>query len=179
MTLEDARESFRRNDKHGTRLRLKPKASRGGYLDGAWWPRSDDLTTELPDLIAALPLRPGAVDRVSYNPDEWIDAPTELAAGGRVVHLDGCRRRPPGTLEVLDANRDKIVLLVVPSHTKPDQAHAIVMAAAAPHDTSSVDTLLMISEQDRRSRTRAAAAEDRWNARAVPARPGDVPAARR
>src|SRR5690242_21739889 len=29
---------------HTPRLRLKPKAPQTGYVDGAWWPRSDDLT---------------------------------------------------------------------------------------------------------------------------------------
>ncbi len=28
---------------HTPRLRLKPKAPQSGYVDGAWWPRSDDL----------------------------------------------------------------------------------------------------------------------------------------
>lgn len=30
------------------RLRLKPKAPTTGYVDGAWWPHSADLPTELP-----------------------------------------------------------------------------------------------------------------------------------
>ena len=33
---------------HQLRLRLKPKAPRTGYVDGAWWPRSHDLAAELP-----------------------------------------------------------------------------------------------------------------------------------
>jgi hypothetical protein len=66
------------------------------------------------------------------------------------------------TLEVLDANRNKIVLLVVPSHTDPDFAHVIVMAAATANDASSVDAVLMIGEQGRESRRRATAAQTRW-----------------
>jgi Family of unknown function (DUF5994) len=46
------------------RLRLKPKAPMSGRVDGAWWPRSDDLTKELPDLLAVLSVRLGAIDRV-------------------------------------------------------------------------------------------------------------------
>src|ERR1700751_6101552 len=74
------------------------------------------------------------------------------------------RRAPPASnpLEVLDSNRNKIVLLVVSSHTDPDDAQAIVMAAAAPNDASSVDALLMISEQHREGRARATAAQTRW-----------------
>ena len=160
MTLEQAHKSFRQ---HGTpRLRLKPKVPRTGYVDGAWWPRRADLTTELPDLIAKLSFRLGAIDRVTYNLNEWIEAPAQLGIGWRAVQIDGRHRQPSNTFEVLDANRNKIVLLVVSSLTDPDDAHAIVMAAAAPNDASSVDALLMISEQHREGRARATAAQTRW-----------------
>ena len=170
MTLEQGGDSHRRHNTRGLhtpRLRLKPKASRSGHVDGAWWPRSDDLTTELPDLIAVLSFRLGAVDRVAYNLDEWASAPVELAIGGYAVHLDGHHCQPPHTVEVQDTNRNKMVLLVVPLQTEPDHAHAIVMAAAAPNNSSTVDALLDISEQDRDSRTRATAAHGHWDSRAA------------
>ena len=165
MTLEQARKGFRQHDTprvRTPRLRLKPKAPRGGHVDGAWWPRSDVLTTERTDLIAVLSFRLGGIDRVTYNVTEWIEAPAQLTTGGRPVQLDGGHRPPSNTLEVLDANRNNIVLLVVPWYVAPDYAYAIVMSAAEPNDTSSVDTLLMISEQDRESRTRATATQGRW-----------------
>jgi hypothetical protein len=165
MTLEQVRKSIRQHETprvRTPRLRLKPKAPPSGHVDGAWWPRSDDLTTELPDLIAVLSYRLGEIDRVTYNLNEWIEAPAQLTTGGRAVQLDRRQRPPSNTLEVLDANRNKLVLLVVPWYTAPDYAYAIVMSAAAPNDASSVDTLLMISEQDRESRTRATATQRRW-----------------
>jgi Family of unknown function (DUF5994) len=165
MTLEQVRKSIRQHETprvRTPRLRLKPKAPPSGHVDGAWWPRSDDLTTELPDLIAVLSFRLGEIDRVTYNLNEWIEAPAQLTTGGRPVQLDRRHRPPSNTLEVLDANRNKLVLLVVPWYTAPDYAYAIVMSAAAPNDASSVDTLLMISEQDRESRTRATATQRRW-----------------
>ena len=70
---------------HTPRLRLKPKAPHTGYVDGAWWPHSDDLTTELPDLLAVLSVRLGPIDRVLYKLTDWAKAPTKLATGGRVV----------------------------------------------------------------------------------------------
>jgi hypothetical protein len=48
------------------RLRLKPKAPRSGYVDGAWWPYSNDLLKELPDLLAVLSVRLGPIERVLY-----------------------------------------------------------------------------------------------------------------
>ena len=146
---------------HTPRLRLKPKAPHTGYVDGAWWPRSDDLTTELPDLLAVLSVRLGPIDRVLYKLTDWAKAPTKLAAGRRAVKLDGYRLQPPNTIEVLGLNRSRIVLLVVPPHTDPDRAHATLMAAAAPDNDSTVDGLLMISLRDRESRTQRAAAQER------------------
>jgi hypothetical protein len=126
------------------RLRLKPKAPQSGYVDGAWWPRSDDLAAELPDLLAVLSVRLGPIDRVMYNLNEWAKASPRLATGGRRVRLDGYRRQPTSTLEVLGLNRNKIVLLVVPPNADPDQAHATLMTAAAPSNHETVDGLLTI-----------------------------------
>ena len=42
---------------HTPRLRLKRKLPVTRYVDGAWWPHSDDLPTELPDLLAVLSVR--------------------------------------------------------------------------------------------------------------------------
>ncbi|WP_410639151.1 DUF5994 family protein [Amycolatopsis sp. lyj-346] len=44
---------------HSPRLRLKPKAPTTGYVDGAWWPTSRDLTAELPPILAVLAVRLG------------------------------------------------------------------------------------------------------------------------
>jgi hypothetical protein len=124
------------------RLRLKRKAPVTGYVDGAWWPHSDDLPTELPDLLAVLSVRLGAVARVTYNLAEWATAPRKVQVGGRTVRLDGYHRQPPSTVGVVDGFGNKIVLLIVPVNTEADRAHAIVMAAAAADDATDVDTLL-------------------------------------
>ncbi|BBY36340.1 hypothetical protein MMAN_04740 [Mycobacterium mantenii] len=165
MTLGQARNSSRWDTTrgiHAARFRWKPAARGIGYVDGAWWPHSDDLMTQLPDLIAVLSMRLGAISCVMYNNTEWRITPAELVSGGHVVKLDGHRGHPPNTVEVLDSKGNKYGLLVVPFHLDPDQAHRIVMAAAAPGDVSSVDTLLMISVEDRESRTRRDAARERW-----------------
>jgi hypothetical protein len=149
---------------HTPRLRLKPKAPHSGYVDGAWWPHSDDLIAELPDLLAVLSVRLGAIDRVLYKFSDWDKAPAKFDTGGHSVHLDGYRLQPPNTVEVLGLDQsNRIVLLVVPPHTQPDRAHATMMAAAAPDDDSTVDGLLMISLRDRESRTQRAASQERWD----------------
>ncbi|ORA07846.1 DUF5994 family protein [Mycobacterium arosiense] len=130
------------------RLRLKPKAPPSGFVDGAWWPHSDDLMTELPDLLAVLSVRLGPIGRVIYKLTEWSTAPAKLAFGAHIVRLDGYRLQPLNTVEVLGLNRAKIVLLVVSPHTDPGQAHAVMMTAAGPNNALTVDTLLSIGALD-------------------------------
>jgi Family of unknown function (DUF5994) len=147
------------------RLLLKPKAPPTGYVDGAWWPHSDDLLKELPDLLAVLSVRLLAVSCVTYNVSEWATAPATLLTGGRAVRLEGNSLQPANTLEVLGINRTKIRLLVVPPHgVDPDLAHETMTAAAAPNNASTVDDLLMISPHDREIRSRKAVTEQRWKA---------------
>jgi hypothetical protein len=165
MTLKQDRADIgHRNSppEHTPRLRMKPKAPQSGYVDGAWWPRSDDLAAELPDLLAVLSVRLGRIDRVLFNSNEWAKPSAKFATGGRRVRLDGYRLQPTNTVEVLGLNRSRIVLLVVRPNADPDLAHATLMAAAAPSNDSTVDNLLMVSAQERKSRTQAADAQERW-----------------
>ncbi len=139
----------RSSPEHTPRLRLKPKAPTSGYVDGAWWPHSDDLAADLPDLLAVLSVRLGRIDRVLYNVNEWAKPPRRLMTGGRLVRLDGYQRQPINTIEVLGLDRSRIVLLVVPPNSDPDQAHAALMAAAAPGNDSSVASLLAQTARQR------------------------------
>ena len=102
---------------HTPRLRLKPKTPTTGHVDGAWWPRSDDLAEELPDLLAVLSVRLGPVGRVMYNLAEWAKMPPRLTTGGRAVRLDGYRLQPANTLQVQGIGRESVLLLVVPPDT--------------------------------------------------------------
>lgn len=152
MALQIARSEAERHlasPNRTPRLRLKPKAPQTGYVDGAWWPMSDDLAAELPDLLAVLSVRLGPIDRVIYHLGEWATAVRKFATGGRTVRLDGFGYQPVNTVEVLGLNRNRIVLLVVPPHTDPDDAHATMMAAAGPSNAATVDGLLRTGLLDR------------------------------
>ncbi len=127
---------------HTPRLRLKRKAPIVGSVDGAWWPHSDDLPAELEDLVAVLSVRLGSVSRVTYNLAEWDKPPRKIRVDGQTVRLDGYHRQPAHTVGILDGRGGEIVLLVVPTQTGADNAHTIMMAAAAPDNVSTVDSLL-------------------------------------
>jgi hypothetical protein len=145
MTLRDARsapDSTHAGPQNTPRLRLKPKAPSTGHVDGAWWPHSDDLPAELPDLLAVLSVRLGPIDRVTYNFADWAAAPAKFPTGGETVRLSGYYQQQGNTVEVVGTNRNKVVLLVVPSRTESEHAHDIMMSAATPKDASTVDCLL-------------------------------------
>jgi uncharacterized protein DUF5994 len=145
MTLQVPTADARRSSpEHTPRLRLKPKGRISGYVDGAWWPHSDDLAAELPDLLAVLSVRLGPIERVMFNVNEWAKSPAKLEAGGRAVRLDGYQQQPVNTVEVIGVNRGRIALLVVPTNSGADDAHTTLMAAATPDDASTVDVLLAV-----------------------------------
>ena len=144
MTLDQTSSATeqRSSPEHTPRLRLKPKGRISGYVDGAWWPHGDDLTAELPDLLAVLSVRLGPIERVMFNVNEWAMSPAKLSTGARDVRLDGYHHQPVNTVEVIGVNRSRTALLVVPPNADPDEAHATLMAAATPDDASTVDGLL-------------------------------------
>ena len=132
---------------HTPRLRLKPKSTTTGFVDGAWWPAGNDLLTELPDLLAVLSVRLGPISHVTYQMAEWAKAPVKTVMGERVVRLAGYRRQPRNTIEILGLGGTSVVLLVVPAGTAEDQAHDTMMAAATPEDASSTDGLLVAAHR--------------------------------
>ena len=71
------------------RLRLKPAHRSCGFVQGAWWPRTDQLFTELPPLLAALAPRVGSVDRVIYDETRWAPHSLRMEFRGRSIILEG------------------------------------------------------------------------------------------
>lgn len=115
------------------RLTLKPQAPPTGFVDGVWWPRSRDLNTELPALLAALSGRLGPIHQVSYNLDTWDPAPRRLADGGQRVRLGGYRTMHPHGVDVIGLNGSRLVLLALPPETDPDSAHRTMEAGDPDH----------------------------------------------
>lgn len=128
------------------RLRLKPKGLPTGRVDGAWWPHSADLSAEIPDLVAVLSVRLGQISDVLYKMTEWVRPPVKMSIGGRTVRVSGYHRQPDNTIEVVGLGGQRVVLLVVPADTEEQVAHDILMAAAAPDNTATIDTLLATAQ---------------------------------
>ena len=48
-------------------VRLSVAPELGGAIDGAWWPRADRITNELPDLVVALTPLLGEITSINVN----------------------------------------------------------------------------------------------------------------
>jgi hypothetical protein len=111
------------------RLKLRPKGNHDDYIDGAWWPRSGELATELPDLLAVLSIRLGPVQRVVYDPGCWSRAPKKTTVRGHTVELAAYPFHLRNTLYAFGTDGAVVVLRVIPSATDDDTAHTELMAA--------------------------------------------------
>jgi hypothetical protein len=124
-------ESARAWDRPPTRLTLRSGES-GWLVDGGWWPRSDDLAAELPDLVRDLAARGFDVVAGAYNVTTWTRPPRQVDVGHRWVKLVGYRTQDPSVLSLDDLDGRRLDLVVVPAITDPAVAErALVLAAGA------------------------------------------------
>ena len=160
-TLSFATAQARRPGIGYLRLRLKRADRSGGLVQGAWWPRSDQLFKELPSLLAALAPRAGSVDRVIYDETKWAPQALRIDFRGRSIILEGTTTST-NTLSMIGKGFGRLVLLIVPPYTNPTRAYTVVMTASKPDDLSSPDELLGIGRREAQDRRLALLAHRRW-----------------
>ncbi len=146
------------------RLRLTPPGHhrREARLDGAWWPQTRDLATEVADLVEHYPVAGGRVARVLFSRpdwDGWGGADGPRGADGRA----GRPRRLPvgrGWLKVGSFPHDDthevrltllggqdVSLLVVPPGLDTDQAEEAMLAGSTPGNRhTAVEVLRTVSD---------------------------------
>jgi hypothetical protein len=131
-------------------------------VQGAWWPRTNQLHTELPLLLAALLPRVGAVDKIIYDEISWAPASLRVEFRGRSLMLEGSSTASTNILTVIGEGFGRLVLLVVPPSTSPTRAYTAVMKASNPDDVSTPDELLGIGPREAQDRRLALLAQHRW-----------------
>ncbi|WP_327067735.1 DUF5994 family protein [Kitasatospora sp. NBC_01250] len=112
------------------RLELEPTMSREGVFDGAWWPRSNHVATELPDLITALGAHVGPVVRVGLDTSAWDGVPRSVMVDGLMIKINWFAGSA-ATISVTRGFQDHFLLLVVPPGTDPTAAAAAMAGASA------------------------------------------------
>ncbi|GGO89397.1 DUF5994 family protein [Wenjunlia tyrosinilytica] len=131
------------------RLSWKPAEAARGLLDGAWWPRSRDLTAELPALIDAMERLGRRVTRVTVNPACWPVVPRKVPIGGRLLHVGWfTKEQDPHKLMLLSYTGGRWDLLVVPPQTGAAAAARLMFAAVDPLRPGLTASRLISDEAD-------------------------------
>ncbi len=132
------------------RLMLAPAGTPPPLLDGAWWPRSRDLTAELPALTAALDPLWGRITHVTVNPTFWPVIPRKVHVNGHVVGVGWfTAEQDPHKLLLLSYGVGRWDLLVIPPETTPAAAARLMAEAADPLGTLTASALMDEAEQRR------------------------------
>lgn len=124
------------------RLVWPPGPSIGGVLGGSWWPRTRELSRELPALLAAVHDRCGVVvARISMSTTVWDATPEKLDVGDRVVALAWFRAHDAHAIRLLGGDCWHLDLLVIPPDTAPDAAGVALALMAAGHATAALHAI--------------------------------------
>ena len=102
-------------------IRLSLTDELGQDIDGAWWPRTDRISSELPELVAALNARLGQVSDISVN---WpaLQRPPDL-------NWQGWQQRHQHVITV-NGGSARANLLVIPYATNNTLALMVLRRAA-------------------------------------------------
>jgi len=113
------------------RISFRRPVSPTGYIDAAWWPRSLDLTAELPALLDVMWRAAREFSRVTYNIADWDPAPRRLSVERRMVRLGGFTSIDPLTIKLADERgAERIDILVIPPATVPAVAQRALRFAS-------------------------------------------------
>jgi hypothetical protein len=111
-------------------------------VDGVWWPRSRDLSRELPALTDALEAGWGHVVRVTVDPTDWPVVPRTVRVTGRRVRVGCFPGGQPYELILLSHTAGRCELLVVPPEAPGAAAAWPAPATAAAGDLRAAGVLM-------------------------------------
>ncbi|WP_405880690.1 DUF5994 family protein [Streptomyces sp. NBC_01136] len=115
------------------RLQLASPGTAPALIDGAWWPRSRDLTAELPALTAVLDPLWGRITRVTVNPTFWPVIPRKVPVQGHAVKVGWFEaEQDPHKLLLLSYTVGRWDLLVIPPETDAVTATRLMTTATDP-----------------------------------------------
>ncbi|WP_344526503.1 DUF5994 family protein [Streptomyces albiaxialis] len=121
-----------------------------GELDGAWWPRTRDLTSELSALADVLDPLWGRITRIAVDRRGWPVIPRRLFVNGHVVKVGWFdSERDPHRVLLLSYTAGRWDLLVIPPETAVPSATRLLAAASVRAGSPMTATALMAAEQAR------------------------------
>lgn len=98
-------------------------------VDGVWWPRSDDLRIELPDLVAVFSRWLGTVHRVVYDRLAWGSAPSRIIRHNSAVTVDPYQMVDRELIYLMGTHSRNAVLFVLPPSSDEEVARRTLRLA--------------------------------------------------
>ena len=130
------------------RLRLALSASIGrGVLDGAWWPRSRNLENELADLVDNFPATSGRVVHAVYSRPDWQPTHRRIKVKRGLIKVGSFPNDDSHRILLGLSNREILQIMVIPPHSSPALALAVMVTAASPGNRDSAATILKDAQQ--------------------------------
>jgi hypothetical protein len=129
------------------RLTLCERDHTRAAVDGAWWPKSLDLSLELPDLLAVFGSWIGAVHRVVYDPRVWLPAPTRLIHHREMVSLNPYRLVFSDTIYLMGTHSRDAVLFVLPPSSSGEEARRLLCEVSTSAQPMNAEVLRQLARQ--------------------------------
>ena len=125
------------------RISFRQPVAGTGFIDAAWWPRTLDLTAELPLLLDVVFSAGRDINRITYNSTAWQPAPRQMQIEGHKVRLGGFATGDPLTVRLSDAwGRERIDILVIAPDTDPSVADRAMQIASSADDPYRAEEIL-------------------------------------
>ena len=125
-------------------LRLRLGSAPGqDRLDGAWWPYTRDLESEMSDLVQRFAPTHGHISRAEYSLPDWDTAPREVVVGQRVITVGAFPSDDTHVLVVQLSDGRRLTLLVVPPDFTPGQGEEALLAGSTAGNRHTAGELLL------------------------------------
>ncbi|MGA4840507.1 DUF5994 family protein [Streptomyces sp. G45] len=122
-------------------LRMETTPRRDGTFDGAWWPRSRDLETQLPGLIRALTERLGPLARIGLDASAWDVHTRHAIVDGHMVRIDWSAV-DDNTMLITRGRQDIFSFLMLPPQIDTTAARAAMAMAVQDGNSASAAEIL-------------------------------------
>jgi hypothetical protein len=114
------------------RVRLTHRAAEAA-VDGAWWPQSRDLVSELPELLLSLGDRVGSLVGVGYRRQDWTDTPPQILLDDRAVDCLGFDSAEAASVILIGNDGHHLTLRVVAPEASERDARRVLNAVPEGH----------------------------------------------
>ncbi|MGW2225517.1 DUF5994 family protein [Streptomyces formicae] len=122
-------------------LRMQTTPRRDGTFDGAWWPRSRNLETQLPGLIRALTEHLGPLARIGLDASAWDVHTRHVVVDGHMVRIDWSAVGD-STMLITRGRQDIFSFLMLPPQTDATAARAAMTMAVQDGNNASAPEIL-------------------------------------